>query len=256
MEVVAYIVIYAFIFVIGIVVGSFLNVVIWRVPQKMPFSKGRSVCPDCGHQIREKDLVPIFSYLALKGKCRDCGGKISARYPLVEALMGVLAVLAFVVYGFSWQAVVVAYCAAPLISIAMIDIDTMEIPDGLVIALIPAAVAAIFAFPGVGIVERLIGLAAVSGPMLLLALFITDAFGGGDIKLMAVCGFLLGWKGVLVAMFIALLTGGIYGVILMAKKKAKGKTSIAFGEFLCIGVMAALLAGQPIVDWYQSLLVI
>lgn len=247
---IAYAVLYLFVFIFGTVIGSFMNVVIYRVPRKISIAKGRSFCPACSHKLGAADLVPLISWIGLRGKCRYCKAPISPRYPIVELLGGAVAVLCVALKGFTPMAAV-AFCAIMiLMDIAFIDADTMEIPNGLVIALAVPAIAAAFLAPQIGIVERAIGIAAISVPMLLITLAIKGAFGGGDIKLMAAAGFLLGWKLSLLAMFFALITGGAYGVYLLAAKKKGKKDHFAFGPFLASGCAFSLLIGQVILDWY------
>lgn len=242
---------YLYVFVIGIVIGSFLNVVIYRVPLEISVAKGRSFCPNCHAQIKGYHNIPVFSYLWLRGKCADCGERIAIRYPLVELFTGLMAVLIFAVYGFSFQWLVVFSAGAILICITMIDFDTMIIPNGLVLALMAPALLSFFFFPEVGILSRVIGIFAISLPMLILVLFIPDAFGGGDIKLMAVAGFMLGWGNTLLAAFVGLLLGGAVAVYLLVQK-TKDK-HMAFGPYLCIGIMTALLFGDIIIQWYFNL---
>lgn len=242
---------YLYIFVIGCVIGSFLNVVIYRVPRDISFAKGRSFCPHCNAQIKGIHNIPIFSYLWLKGKCAYCGEKISPRYPLIELFTGVMAGFIFGIYGLTFQWGVVFAAGAILICITMIDFDTMTIPNGLVIALMVPAFLCFFIFPQVGILSRVIGIFVVSLPMLILTLFIGDAFGGGDIKLMAVAGFMLGWGNTVLATFIGLILGGAVAVYLLTKK-TKDK-HMAFGPYLCIGIMTSLLFGDIMIGWYLSL---
>ncbi|WP_373484537.1 A24 family peptidase [Acetobacterium sp.] len=242
---------YLYIFVIGCVIGSFLNVVIYRVPKEISFAKGRSFCPHCQAQIKGIHNVPVFSYLWLRGKCAYCGEKISSRYPLVELFTGVMAVFIFWMYGLSFQSAVVFITGAILICITLIDFDTMTIPNGLVIALMAPALLCFFFFPEVGILSRVIGIFVVSLPMLILTLFIGDAFGGGDIKLMAVAGFMLGWGNTVLATFIGLVLGGIVAVFLLARKTEA--RHMAFGPYLCIGIMTSLLFGDIIIRWYLDL---
>lgn len=244
-------ILYLYVFIIGIVIGSFLNVIIYRIPREISFAKGRSFCPHCNAQIKGYHNIPIFSYFWLKARCTDCGEPISIRYPLVELFTGIMAVLIFAVYGFSFQWLVVFSAGAILICITMIDFDTMIIPNELVLALMAPALLSFFFFPQVGILSRVIGIFIISLPMLVLALFIPDAFGGGDIKLMAVAGFMLGWGNTLLAAFIGLLLGGAVAVALLVRK-TKDK-HMAFGPYLCIGIMTALLFGDIIIQWYFSL---
>jgi len=139
-----------------------------------------------------------------------------------------------------------------LLCITMIDADTQEIPDSLNIAVAVLAVASIWLFPGPDLVERGIGIICVSLPLLLISLFIDGAFGGGDIKLMAAAGLLLGWQGNVVAFFIGIFIGGIYGIYLLAKRKKGRKEHFAFGPCLCVGIFAALLFSDKIIGWYLS----
>ncbi|TYC87570.1 prepilin peptidase [Acetobacterium wieringae] len=244
-------ILYLYIFVIGMVIGSFLNVVIYRMPREISVAKGRSFCPNCNAPIKGYHNIPIFSYLWLRGKCADCGGPIAIRYPLVELFSGLLAVLIFAVYGFSFAWLVVFSAGAILICITMIDFDTMTIPNGLIIALMIPALLSFFVFPEVGLLSRVIGIFIISLPMLVLALFIPDAFGGGDIKLMAVAGFMLGWGNTLLAAFIGIILGGVVAVYLLVKKTAD--KHMAFGPYLCIGIMTGLLFGDIIIYWYLNL---
>lgn len=244
-------ILYLYVFVVGIVIGSFLNVIIYRVPQGISFTKGRSFCPHCQAQIKGYHNIPVFSYFWLRGKCANCGKPIAIRYPLVELFTGLIAIIIFAVYGFSFQWLVVFSAGTILICITMIDFDTMIIPNGLVIALMAPALLSFFLFPEVGILSRVIGIFVISLPMLILTLFIPEAFGGGDIKLMAVVGFMLGWGNTLLAAFIGLLLGGAVAVYLLLQK-TKDK-HMAFGPYLCIGIMTALLFGDIIIQWYFNL---
>jgi leader peptidase (prepilin peptidase)/N-methyltransferase len=252
MELFAEIVLYFIIFIFGISIGSFLNVVIWRVPNKISFVKGRSSCPKCNHQIKSHDLIPILSFLFLGGKCRECKSKISKRYPLIELVVGLLYVFNFYILGFTPDAILVCMVISILVCVTMVDFDTMEIPDGFNLALIIPAITAISVFPDISFTARVIGFFAVSVPMFLIG-WLTGGFGGGDMKLIAVCGFLLGWQNVLVATFIALILGAIAGVYLKATHKIESKQPIPFGPYLCAGVYIAILFGNQLVDLYLSL---
>jgi leader peptidase (prepilin peptidase)/N-methyltransferase len=241
----------AFSAVFGACVGSFLNVVISRLPQKGAFlSKSRSCCPSCGHTVRWFDLIPVVSWLLLLGRCRDCKARIPPRYLLVEASGALLAVAGFWRFGVSFGTVLAFGVTMILLAVALIDFATSEIPDSLIIALVPFAICAVWVFTDVPILARTIGFFTVSLPMLVLALAIKGAFGGGDIKLMAVCGFLLGWKSTLAAFFIALLLGGSWAIYMMLSGKRKRGEHMVFSPALCTGVAAALFFGEVAVDWY------
>jgi leader peptidase (prepilin peptidase)/N-methyltransferase len=238
----------------GACVGSFLNVVVYRLPKGGFFGKARSYCPACGETLRPLDLVPVISFLALKGKCRTCGARISPRYPLVELACAGLTAAAFLRFGFSWQAPLVFFATAALVAVALVDLDTMEIPDSLCVALGVLALLHMLAVPGTPLTGRIWGAFAVSLPMLLLALAIKGAFGGGDIKLMAACGFMLGLGATLTAFFVAAVAGGLHAGLLLLTGKAKRGSHIAFGPHLCLGVAVALYFGADILAWYLRLI--
>lgn len=243
---------YAYIFVVGSCIGSFLNVVIYRLPKGISIAKGRSFCPNCKHSLGALDLVPFFSWIFLGGKCRYCKSPISIRYFFVEALGGVFAVISALRFGLSWGCLFAFAFFSVIICISFIDIDTLEIPNGLLLWLVAPAVFFAFSDQSVSLAARAVGFIAISLPMFLLTIAIPDCFGGGDIKLIAVCGFLLGWKNAVLAAFIAIVSGGIYGALLLATKNATGKSRFAFGPFLCIGAAAAFLFGDKIIAFYMT----
>jgi len=238
----------------GACIGSFLNVVISRLPEKGSFmSESRSHCPACGQTIRWYDLFPVVSWIILLGRCRDCKARIPFRYPVVEALGAIFALACLLVFGLSLLALMVFAVTMILLAIALIDFDTTQIPDSLIIALAPLAVASIWLLPKVTLLSHAIGLVAVALPMLLLTLAIPGAFGGGDIKLMAVCGFLLGWQLTLLAFFIALLIGGSIAIFLLVSGKRKRGQHMVFGPSICAGTVTALFYGNEIIRFYLSL---
>lgn len=251
-------ILYFVIFMFGAAVFSFLNVVVYRLPRKLDYVKGRSACPNCGNELKWYHMIPVFSYLFLRGKCGFCKAKISFRYTLFELMGGVFAVFSFFYYTgnikFDYTALLRALLMfaflGALTVIAFIDADTMEIPNGLIIAVAIIGLISILLFPEIGLLDRGIGIVCVSVPFLLLALVIEGAFGGGDIKLVAATGLLLGWKLNLVGLFFALLTGGAYGIYLLAAKKKGRKDHFAFGPFLCFGMAASAFFGDAVLGWY------
>ena len=250
-------ILYLFTFVIGICIGSFLNVVIYRVPNGVSFAKGRSYCPACKQQIKFYDNIPLLSWIILKGKCRNCKSNISIRYPIVELLGGISAILCSYRFGlFTVGSLITFISSAILISITYIDYDTMTIPNGFNIALIVPATISAFIFKEIKIYERLIGLLSVSLLMLIITMIVKGAFGGGDIKLMAVAGFMLGYKNILLSFFIGIIITGIYAIIKLATKKLNKKDHIAFGPGLCIGIFISMLYGSQILNWYMNLFII
>ncbi|MGI5891677.1 MAG: prepilin peptidase [Bacillota bacterium] len=248
-----YFLLYALVFFVGSCIGSFLNVIIYRLPLAISVAKGRSFCPHCQTTLSPWELVPIISFLFLGGRCKNCKSKISRRYPLVEIIMGMAALLILMRYGFSILALLYFMVAALLTVIAFIDHYTMEIPNILVLLLLIPAVAVMVFFSQQLISAHIIGFFIIGIPMLVLNMVIADSFGGGDIKLIAVCGLLLGWKSVLLAGFVALLLGGIYGVYLLKLDKNNRKAHFAFGPCLCIGVFISMLFSDKIIAWYFQL---
>lgn len=201
-------------FAIGACIFSFLNVVIYRMPRGESVVSGRSHCTTCNHVLTAKELIPILSYLFLRGRCASCGERISNRYLIVECTGGAAFVCCGVFYGIGQSGVIslrgllVFAFLAVLMVIAMIDYDTQTIYDRFHIIIFVLGAAALWLFPEHGIWTKCIGALIISVPMFLLALAIPGAFGGGDIKLMAACGWLLGVKAIVCAMFIGLFAGG------------------------------------------------
>lgn len=240
-------------FLLGASFFSFLNVVVWRLPRKESLVRGRSHCPSCGRVLTPWELVPCFSFLMLRGRCRSCGGKISVRDFWVEVLGGVLFVGCAVKFGVGSVRALLAFAVLFLLTaVALMDWDTMEIYDRFHAAILLCALLAIRFFPEIGLKDRLIGAVCVSVPMLILALVIPGGFGGGDIKLMFVLGLYLGWQQILLTAFFAILSGGFYAMYLLKKGKAGRKDHFAFGPFLCTGAGFAIFFGDGILGWYLS----
>ncbi|MDO4288340.1 MAG: prepilin peptidase [Eubacterium sp.] len=245
-----YFVLYTLIFALGCALGSFVNVVVYRMSVEIPVIRGRSFCPNCGKKIAFYDNIPLISYLWLGGKCRKCGEKISLRYFFTELAGGLLALLMFWHYGADKSAALALVIAIILLAVTLLDIDTLKIPNRLVIALAVAGLLSFWVFLGPDLKTRIIGVFVVSVPMLLATFIRRDCFGGGDIKLMAAAGFLLGWPGTLLAAFVAVLTGGAAALLYQLKKERPQK--MAFGPWLCLGILIAMLWGEQILHWYLS----
>ena len=237
--------------VFGAVIGSFLNVVIWRLPRGENLATPPSACPGCGKPIKPYDNIPIVSWLLLRGKCRNCGTRISARYPFVEALTAALFAACVLRFGADrdvWLPLVFVLVLVPII---FIDIDHRIIPNKITY---PAAVIApllVLAFDRDDIVEHLISGAAAFFFLFAAAWFYPKGMGVGDVKLAGVMGLFLG-RTVAPGMLIAFLAGSIVGLAIMARKGvAEGrKTAVPFGPFLALGGVVALLAGDDLVAWY------
>lgn len=247
---------YILFFLVGMMgasIFSFLNVVVYRFPRKISFVKGFSKCETCGHRLYLWDMIPIFSWFLLGGRCKYCKAKISIRNPLVELLGGVCAIGLLYYYGYTPKAFLYFAFFSLLTVIALIDQDTMEIPNEFVIISLILGIVSIGVLPELSFLSRFLGIFIISLPMLILALVIPGAFGGGDIKLMAACGVLLGFKLEVIATFLAIMLGGIYGAILLVGKKKDRKDHFAFGPFLCIGMVIAILFGEWLFRWYLAL---
>lgn len=248
-----YFLLYLFIFVLGICIGSFINVIVYRIPNSISM-KGRSFCPNCKNQIKTYDLIPLLSFFLLKRKCRSCKSSISFRYPFVELLVGILAVIIFIHYYFTAKALLAFALCSVLVAIALIDYDKMLIPDILVFLIIPLSVISFFVFGEISVVSRILGVFCVSAPLFIFTIFKKDAFGLGDIKLMAASGLFLGLKLNLIAFFMAIIFAGIYILIKSLLKKLKKDDHIPFGPFLCTGIMLTLMYGQRLIELYLNFL--
>jgi len=242
-------------FIFGMVIGSFLNVCIYRLPASRSIVRPRSQCPQCGHPIRVRDNIPVLSYLILRGRCRDCGVRIPLRYPMVEVLSGAFAAMAVARFGFGGQAALMFALIAALLVITFIDLDHRIIPDVITLPGIPVGLVAGFGPGLVAPAESLIGILAGGGSLFLVAWgyqLITqrEGMGGGDIKLLAMVGAFVGWKGVLFTIFVASLTGTLAGMALICRRRGDMKLAVPFGPFLAVGAIAYLFIGPELWSWY------
>ena len=241
--------------VFGLVIGSFLNVCICRLPASQSIVSPRSRCPQCGHLIRSHDNIPVLSYVFLRGRCRDCGTRISARYPLVEILSGAFAAMTIARFGFGWTALILYSLVAAFLVITFIDIDHRIIPDVITLPGIPIGLAASFGPGIISPLESLIGILAGGGSLFLVAWIYQaiakrEGMGGGDIKLLAMIGAFIGWKGVLFTIFVASLTGTLAGMALILRRREGMKLAVPFGPFLAVGAIAYLFIGAEVMTWY------
>lgn len=278
--------------IFGLLIGSFLNVCIYRIPIKISIVKGNeghSFCPHCKHSLGALDLVPLFSYLFLRGKCRYCKAPISGRYPLVEGLTSAAYLLSFLCYGFSSQSIILCAFFSIMIVIAFIDYDTQIVYDRFHVIIIALGIVSYFIpmltgednFLGLTLLDRVIGLFAISVPLLLIIyiyykLFHKDGMGGGDIKLFAACGFFLGWKLVIFTLLISSVVGAVAGIIYITRmyKNAEDTDAdeenideesasdedeeddspkFAFVPCIAVGCFISALFGNTLIDWYLSL---
>lgn len=234
----------------GVIIGSFLNVCIYRIPKNESIVTHRSHCMNCGKQIKWYDLVPLISYLVLGGKCRCCKTKLSPQYPLVEFLNGFGYALIVIANGVNLTSILYCLCTSALLALSVIDWRTFEIP------------AAFNIFIGIlGIIRLLtdlehwyiyaIGLVSVSGFLYLLFLITKGrGIGGGDIKLMAAAGLLVGWKYIILSLGLGCVLGSIIHVILM--KVQKKDRVLAFGPYLSLGIYISMICGNQIIEWYLN----
>ncbi len=236
----------------GIVIGSFLNVCIYRIPKKESIVTVGSHCMACNHKLAWYDLFPLFSFLFLKGKCRYCGARLSWQYPAVEALNGVLYVLIVAVRGISVESVLYCFLVSALIVISVIDYRTMEIPiqvNGVILVI--GVLHAVVDYEDA--VRYIIGFFAAS-LFLFLCLILTRGrgIGGGDIKLMAVAGLCLGWDNIMLALVFGCIIGSVIQCIIIAV--TKNKTKFAMGPYLSAGILIAMLWGDAFIEWYIGLM--
>ena len=237
--------------VLGLIFGSFLNVVAYRLPRGESLARPASRCPGCDAPIKPYDNVPVLSWLALRGRCRSCKAAIAWRYPLVELATALLLALTVVVVGPNEDVWLGLAFVLLLVPVTVIDIDFRIIPNKLMI-LGTAVALAILALTRPGnIPEHLIAAVAAGGFLLIAAIAYPGGMGMGDVKLAFVMGLFLG-RDVGVAMLAGLLAGSLIGAAVIARKGAKEgrKTAIPFGPFLALGGLVGLLAGEPVVDWY------
>lgn len=246
------ILLYIVIFLYGIVIGSFLNVIIYRVPNKENIATTRSHCMSCGYQLKWYDLLPLFSWLALGGKCRKCKAKISVQYPLIEGLNGVLYLMVFARYGWSIDSLLYCLLFSALLALSVIDFRTYEIHPGFDYFILTLGLIRVVTDLH-NWLEYAIGLVAVSAVLFVLyQLSKGAAIGGGDVTLMAATGLLLGWKRNLLAFVLGCILGSVIHLIRM--KVSREGHVLAMGPYLSMGVAIAALWGNEMIEWYLGML--
>jgi leader peptidase (prepilin peptidase)/N-methyltransferase len=240
----------AVVFLTGLCIGSFLNVVIYRLPRRESFITGRSRCPLCGHTLAWYDLLPLLSFLFLLGRCRYCRAVISPRYPLIELLTGALFALLYLSFGLTAAFVKYAFFAAFLIIVSMIDLEHYIVPDRLVTAGLAGGILLGVFSKDRGLFSVLLGAGVAAGFLLLVALLSKGGMGGGDIKLAFVTGLFLGWPLGPLGIFLGSCLAGITGVFLLALRLKGRKDPIPFGPFIALGSLLSLLRGNELLAWY------
>ena len=244
-----------FIFIIGTIIGSFLNVCIYRIPRKESIIFPSSHCPNCSTPLKWYELVPVFSFLVQGGKCRYCREKISLQYPLIELLNGFLYILAYQNFGLSIDLIFYCSIISILVIISVIDYYTQTIPDSLVLVLLIISIIhkiTLYLLYGTSpqILNSSLGLLISGGLFLLVAIISKGGMGGGDIKLIAVLGFILGFRRIFLNIFISFVIGAIISIFLLAFKVKNRKDPIPFGPFLCIAFVITLFWGNELINWY------
>ncbi|HXH10513.1 MAG TPA: prepilin peptidase [Alphaproteobacteria bacterium] len=241
-------------FAFGLIIGSFSNVVIYRLPKGKSIISPGSHCPSCSMPIYPWDNIPLFSYLLLRGRCRQCGEPISLRYPCVEFLSGVLYILLWYKFDLSLQLIVYAILTSSLLVIAFIDFDHKIIPNSITLPGILVGFGLSFWALPISPLNSLIGLFAGGSFFYLVALISKGGMGGGDIKLIAMIGAFLGWQGVFFTILVGALAGSVVGLGLMSLGKKGRKDKVPFGPFLALGAIVYILAGDNLISWYLQLL--
>lgn len=244
--------------VAGLVIGSFLNVLIYRVPRKIEFVTGGSRCPHCSHPLQWFHNIPVLSYLVLRGKCANCSERISFRYPLVELLNAGFYLFCYWQLGISIQSIALAALSSALLVILFIDLDFQIIPDSITLPGMIVGLAVSFGPDGLGIVASLVGLLVGGGALYMIAmlgdwLFKKESMGGGDIKMAAMLGSFLGWQKILLVFLCSAVIGVIVTMVLMVfSARLRRERLVPFGPFLSAAAGLALVAGDRIIDFYVT----
>ena len=245
--------------VLGLVIGSFLNVLIYRVPRQIPFVVSRSRCVWCSAPVRAIDNIPLLSFLFLRGRCRACSGPISLRYPAVELLTAVLFVGCVLRFGASPAAAVAALLCALLVALALIDAEHFLLPDILTLPGILLGLALQWFFPAVLLLDAIVGAFLGAGVLILLINFWywlreEEGMGMGDVNMLAMIGAFLGWQGMLVTIIVASMIGAVFGIALVLSRRLAFKSRLPFGVFLALGAIVALFWGGGLAAGYLNLL--
>lgn len=248
--------IYLFVFIIGTIFGSFLNVCIYRIPRGISIITPPSSCPVCKTRIKWYDNIPILSYIFLKGKCRNCKSNIPIKYPIVELFGGLIALCVFLKFGFALQSVFWAIFGYCLLTLSFIDLELFIIPDVINVLLLIFGV--LFAIYNGAIIESLIG--GVFGFVLFYALAVIfskllkqEALGFGDVKLLGAVGVWTSWVGVLYTVFVASLTGSIVGILLVFLFGKNFKAKIPFGPFLALSAFSYIFFGKELMHFFYGI---
>ncbi len=247
-------------FSFGICIGSFLNVCIYRLPaSKSITNPRRSICPFCKETIPFYDNIPVLSYIWLRGRCRHCNTVIPLRYPIVELLSAVMALFVCMKFGPCFEGLIYFTFIALLIIITFIDLDHKIIPDIITLPGIPLFLFLSLGIPSISLIDSLLGILTGGGSLFTVAIIYNlltkkDGMGGGDIKLLAMIGALIGWQGVLFTIFVSSALGSTIGIALMLRTKKGMNFAVPFGPFLSAGAVLYIFFGTPVINWYFNFL--
>ena len=245
---------YFLVLIIGLCIGSFLNVCIYRIPKEESIVFPASHCTSCGHELKFYELIPVVSYIFLRGRCIKCKSNISIKYPLIEVLNGLLYLLLFIKYGLSFNFIFYCLLVSLLIVISIIDLESKYVYSSTTIVGVLLAIIYIIigAYLGeVKILNNLLG-GLIGYGIIFLIIILTGGMGEGDADIAGICGLFVGIKGVLVALFLAIILGGIFASIVLLLKIKDRKSEIAFGPYIAIGTLIWLLIGEKILTLYVS----
>jgi len=243
------------IFILGLVLGSFSNVCIYRIPRNESIIFPASHCPKCNSPIKPIDNIPLLSYILLKGRCRNCKSKIAIQYPIVELLTGIIYLIIYLIYGLTIQTLIYIILSSALIIITFIDLNEQIVPD--IISLPGIVIGFIISFfvPYLSYANSALGILVGGGIILIIglagsAIFKKEAMGGGDVKLAAMIGAFLGWRYIITSLFLGFFLGALAGIILILSKIKSREDTVPFGPFIVLGSIITILWGEKILSWY------
>ena len=243
------------IFILGLIVGSFSNVCIYRIPRNESIIYPASHCPKCRSKIKPVDNIPLLSFILLKGRCRNCKSKISIQYPIVELLTGLIYLIIYLIYGLSVQTLIYIILSSALIIIAFIDLNEQIIPDVISLPGIVMGFILSFLVPYISFINSALGVVVGGGIIFIIGLagsviFKKEAMGGGDVKLAAMIGAFLGWRYIVISLFLGFFLGSLAGIFLIMLKIKSREDTVPFGPFIVLGSFITLLWGEKIISWY------
>lgn len=246
---------YLLVLIIGLCIGSFLNVCIYRIPREESIAYPSSHCTSCGYELKFYDLIPVLSYIFLRGRCRKCKEKVSIIYPLIEILNGLIYLILFIKFGLTFYFIFYSILSSLLIVISIIDIKTKEVYSsttilGLVIAILYILSGAYFG--KISIINSLLG-GLIGYGIIYLIILLTHGMGEGDADIAGICGLFLGIKGSLVSLFLAIIIGGIVASIILIFKSKDGKSEMAFGPCIALGCIISCLYSELLINLYLNM---